>query len=149
MNKLTILLLLTGSAGFSQSIAGGINSASIVSNGYSSGVGVIYVVPANPDRVSSGTLGAATQIVFEALGTGDYIEAEGITYHPNPVQDYLTFTIPHDVSLATMQVFDAKGTQVKLAPVNGNKLDLTALSAGIYFISFPNTKIKPIKIVKK
>lgn len=149
MNKLTILLLFTGFAGFAQSAVGGINSGSIATNSYSSGVGMIYVVPANPNLTSSGTMGAITQIVFESLGTDDLIEAEGITYHPNPVQDYLTFDIKQDVNLASMQVFDTKGTQVKLAPANGNRVDLSTLSAGIYFISFPNTNIKPIKIIKK
>lgn len=148
MNKLTILLLFPAISAFAQSNVGGINSGSIVSNTFSSGVGVIYVVPENPDRTSSGTLGAITQIVLDALSTEDFIVADGITYYPNPVQDYLTFEAKGEINLSEIQLHDAKGSKITIAPANGNRIDLSSLTTGIYFMSFPNTNIKPIKIVK-
>ncbi|WP_181369532.1 T9SS type A sorting domain-containing protein [Flavobacterium album] len=148
MNKLIILLLFPAVSGFSQTSVGSINSGSNASNTFSGSVGVIYVVPENPDRISSGTLGAVTQIVLDALDTNDFIVAEGITYYPNPVQDYLTFEAKGEINLSEMQIRDAKGSKITIAPANGNRIDLSSLTTGIYFMSFPNTNIKPVKIVK-
>ena len=146
--KQIALLLLAGSATFAQSVIGQNNSGSLVTSTYSAGVGVIYVVPQNPDHASAGTLAILTQIVQLNLGINDYAIANGVTYYPNPVQNYLTIDVKQNINLAHVQVFDAKGAAVTLPAVNGNTLNLTSLQAGIYFISFPNTNIKPIKIVK-
>jgi hypothetical protein len=148
MYKLIIVLLLPFSASFAQSIAGGNNSGSIVSDNFSSSVGEIYVVPSNPDMQSSGTTAVATQIIFEALSTNDYIVAEGVTYYPNPVKDYLTFEAGKQLSLTNAQLNDAKGAKVNFPAFKENTVDLSSLSAGIYFMTFPGSNIKPIKIVK-
>jgi len=148
MKQIALLLLLAGSATFAQSVIGQNNSGSLVTSTYSAGVGVIYVVPQNPDHASAGTLAILTQIVQLNLGINDYAIANGVTYYPNPVQNYLTIDVKQNINLAHVQVFDAKGAAVTLPAVNGNMLNLTSLQAGIYFISFPNTNIKPIKIVK-
>lgn len=147
MKKLLFILFL-GNAAFAQSIVGHNNSGSLVTANYSSSVGEIYVVPQNPDRASSGTLAASTQIVLGSLGLQDYAETNGITYYPNPVQNYLTIDLQQQADLKKAQLFDVKGTQIKLPAPDGNMLNLSGLQAGTYFIVLPDTKLKPIKIVK-
>ena len=148
MKQIALLLFFMGNAAFAQSIIGHNNSGSLVTANYSASVGEIYVVPQNPNNTSSGTLAASTQVVFHNLGINDYAVAEGVTYYPNPVQNYLTIDVKQTVNLAQAQIFDVKGAAVTLPPANGNKLDLSSLTAGTYFISFPNTNLKPIKIIK-
>ena len=148
MKQIALLLLFAGNGLFAQSIIGHNNSGSLVTATYSAGVGEIYVVPQNTDAASSGTLAILTQLVQLNLGTNDYAIANGVTYYPNPVQNYLTIDVKQNINLAQARVYDAKGAAVTLPPVNGNMLNLTSLQAGIYFISFPNTSIKPIKIIK-
>jgi hypothetical protein len=148
MIKPTIFFLFVTGATFAQSIIGHNNSGSVNGANLSSSVGEIYVVPQNPNNTSAGTLAAATQVVLGSLGINDYAVAEGITYYPNPVQNVLTIDVKQGVNLANAQVYDAKGTKISLPPANGNTLNLAALTPGVYFISFPETKLKPIKIVK-
>jgi hypothetical protein len=148
MKHIPLLLLLTGTAVSAQSVIGHNNSGSLVTANYSAGVGEIYVVPQNPDNATSGTLAILTQLVRLNLRTTDYAVADEVTYYPNPVQNYITIDIKHKVNLSQVQLFDAKGAAISLPPANGNMLNLTSLQAGIYFISFPNTNIKPIKIIK-
>ena len=105
-------------------------------------------MPQNPNNTSAGTLAAVTQVVLGSLGTNDYAVAEGVTYYPNPVENVLTIDVKQGVNLSNVQVFDVKGAKITLPPANGNRLDFSSLTAGVYFISFPETKLKPIKIVK-
>jgi len=148
MRQIALLLLLAGNGIFAQSIIGHNNSGSLVTATYAAGVGEIYVVPQNNNNASAGTLAILTQLVQLNLGREDYAIANDVVYYPNPVQDYLTINVNEDINLAQAQIFDAKGTAVTLPPANGNMLNLISLQAGIYFISFPNTKLKPIKIIK-
>jgi len=148
MIKPTIFLLFVTGVTFAQSIIGHNNSGSVNGPGLASSVGEIYVVPQNPNNASSGTLGAATQVVLGSLGINGHAVMEGVTYYPNPVANVLTIDVKQGVNLAAAQVFDAKGTRITLPPASGNKLDFSSLTAGVYFISFPETKLKPIKIVK-
>ncbi|MFP9098862.1 T9SS type A sorting domain-containing protein [Flavobacterium sp. RHBU_24] len=148
MIKPTISFLFVTGVTFAQSVIGHNNSGSVNGPGLASSVGEIYVVPQNQNNTSAGTLAAATQVVLGNLGVNDYAVMEGVTYYPNPVQNLLTIDVKQGVNLANAQVYDAKGTQITLPRANGNTLDFSSLTAGVYFISFPETKLKPIKIVK-
>lgn len=132
---------------YAQSIAGNTNSGSLTTATYSHGVGEIYVVPQSPNTASSGTIAATTQIVFGTLATNDVVISGDVKYYPNPVQDYLTIDLNQAVDLSKAEMHDTKGTRFTV-PVSGNKLDMGNLTPGIYFISFPNTNVKPIKIIK-
>ena len=147
MKKLLFVLFL-GNVAFAQSIIGHNNSGSLVTNNYASSVGEIYVVPQNPNNASAGTIAASTQVVLGSLGIKDYAVANGVTYYPNPVQNFLTIDFKEPADLRKAQVFDAKGTQISLPAPDGNILNLSGLAAGTYFIVLPDTKLKPIKIVK-
>jgi hypothetical protein len=148
MNKIILLLFFLCNAAFAQSIIGHNNSGSMVTASYSATVGEIYVVPQNTNNASAGTLAAATQVVLHSLGIKDYAVVNGITYYPNPVQDYLTVDLNQVADLSKVQLYDVKGTLVALPPANGNMLNLSSLAAGVYFMSFSNTAVKPVKIVK-
>jgi hypothetical protein len=147
MKKLLLLLLFTGNALYAQSIVGNNNSGSLTTATYSHGVGEIYVVPQSPNAASGGTIAATTQIVFGTLATNDHVIAKGVTYYPNPVQDYLTIELKEAVDLSKAEIYDMKGSKIT-APIKDNRVDMGSLAPGIYFISFPNTNVKTIKIIK-
>nr|WP_322623338.1 T9SS type A sorting domain-containing protein [uncultured Flavobacterium sp.] len=147
------LLLLTTLLGawsaFAQSGIGHNNAGGLSVNNYAHAVGEIYVVPQNPNNLSSGLLGAVTKVTFTSLGTDTYAEMQGVKYYPNPVESNLTVELPEQAVLANAVLYDIKGSRVSLPPANGNVLNLSGLSAGTYFLTFAETNIKPIKIVKK
>ena len=148
MKKLGILLLFASNFAIGQSVTGGSNSGSLAATGYAHTVGEIYVVPANQQGASGGTVASATQLIFSSLGTADFVTVQGVTYHPNPVQDYLTVSLPETYDLSRAELFDIGGKKIPVRFL-GNKLDMGSVAPGTYIINFPGSTLKSIKIVKK
>ncbi|PHK19512.1 hypothetical protein VF12_39070, partial [Nostoc linckia z15] len=123
MKKLGILLLFASNFAIGQSVTGGSNSGSLAATGYAHTVGEIYVVPANQQGASGGTVASATQLIFSSLGTADFVTVQGVTYHPNPVQDYLTVSLPETYDLSRAELFDIGGKKIPVRFL-GNKLDM-------------------------
>lgn len=132
---------------YAQNGVGSVNSGSLSAVNYSHGVGEIYVVPQNPNSASGSVVAIASQVVFGTLGTNDYIISGDIKYYPNPTKDFVTVELPEAADLSKAELYDVKGSKAQFSMSN-NVIDIAALPSGIYFLTFPNTKIKPIKIVK-
>jgi hypothetical protein len=146
---LLLTTLLATSAAFAQSGLGHNNAGAIAVTNFSHVVGEIYVVPQNTNNLSSGLLGAVTKVILTSLGTDAYAEVQGVRYYPNPVENNLTVELPQGAVLGNAILYDIKGSRINLPAANGNVLNLSGLSAGTYFLTFAETNIKPIKIVKK
>jgi len=56
-----------------------------------------------------------------------------IKLFPNPAQNYITVTNDSAVELKTLTIFDIKGTVVKTFNTSNTPLDISPLSAGIYY----------------
>ena len=67
---------------------------------------------------------------------------------PNPVQDYLTIKVNEENKCETeIQIFDIKGNLMYRVPYNKiQKIDLSFLRSGIYFVKIGNTTKKVIKL---
>jgi hypothetical protein len=64
------------------------------------------------------------------VGIGEHSTGH-LAIYPNPVHDQLFFSSP----LAAVQVFDITGKLVSAAAANdADKLDVSALAAGVYFL---------------
>jgi hypothetical protein len=146
MKKILLLTLISAGA-YAQTSVGSITSGSLAAANYSHGVGEIYVVPQNPNRTAGGITAIASQVVFGTLGTGDYIISGDVKYYPNPTKDFIIVELPEATDLSKAALYDAKGMKAQFT-ISSNRIDIASLSSGIYFLTFPNTKIKPIKIVK-
>lgn len=133
-----------------QSAIGGINSSAISTNSMMVSVGEIFVLPSNPNEVNSGTLGILYQVRLRVLGVEEVVTENGISVFPNPTSSLVTV----EASSATPQIssfliFDIQGKQVAEIANRDNTIDLSSMSAGVYFIKTDLNSIKPIKVVKQ
>ncbi|PIF46361.1 putative secreted protein (Por secretion system target) [Chryseobacterium sp. 52] len=146
--KITFLLLGLPVFGFAQSVIGNINSGAISDTNFTHSVGEIYVIPADPDQASSGTMGMLYQSVLQVLGVKE-LEKDQIKIYPNPTTDFVHITLNSKSKIDEAEVYDTAGRLVLKTRLDSGKLDLRSLNSGIYMISFKNPDLKPIKIIKK
>lgn len=94
------------------------------------------------DIVDPGVVGASDKFIF----------------YPNPVGEYMDVKTPKDATESNTQItiFDVNGRLVGKKTIEhvdlkeGNRVDMTGLNSGVYFIEFKNGSIKAMdKMVKK
>lgn len=147
MKKLYILFgIILSYHAFSQSM-GNINSSATNNNSVIFSVGEIYVIPSDPEKISSGTLGLTYQTTLNFLGINELIDGE-IKVYPNPTTQFLFFTVKSKIKITEVQIFDLSGKSISNLKVVDNVVDLSFLQKGIYLIYIKNSEIKPIKIIK-
>lgn len=149
MKKIIIPLLFIAPVWiFSQSVIGNINSGAVSENNFSHSVGEIYVIPTDPEQNNSGTMGLLYQTVLQVLGV-DSVEKDEIKIYPNPTSDFVFIKLNSKKELKEASIIDLSGKLVSTVKISDEKIDLRFLQPGVYFISFKNSEIKPIKIIKK
>ncbi|MFZ4931698.1 T9SS type A sorting domain-containing protein [Chryseobacterium sp. Mn2064] len=151
MKKLYLMIGLLGSVAiYSQSLAGGINSGGVSNENLMYTVGEIYVIPDNPDQQNSGTLGMLYQTVLNVLGVSEITSKQDkVSVYPNPTADYITLQISSKEKPREVSVYDLSGKLVMQKEINNDRIDLSSLISGVYLLTFKNSDIKPIKIIKK
>ncbi len=58
----------------------------------------------------------------------------GINIYPNPVEDIIKFSNPHQIKINHIEVFDINGKSVKNFNNPNQKINLSELKSGLYFI---------------
>lgn len=83
------------------------------------------------------------------LGLSESEEKNKLSIYPNPTIDYLY--VQSDLAIKEIQISDLTGRTINNLNFQDNKINLTALQTGIYFvkISDVNGKITTKKIIKK
>lgn len=146
--KITILLFGIPTFGFAQSVIGNVNSGAVSADTFSHSVGEIYVIPDDPNQNSSGTMGMLYQTNLQVLGVSE-LEKENVKIYPNPTTDFIYVTLHSKSKIEEAEIFDTAGRLILKTKLDTEKLDLRSLPAGIYMISFRNSDLKPVKIIKK
>lgn len=146
--KITLLLFGIPVFGFAQSVIGNINSGAVSENNFTHSVGEIYVIPTDPDKSNSGTMGMLYQTVLQVLGVQELVK-ENVKIYPNPTTDFIYVKLNSKSKIDEVEIYDLTGRLVLKTKLESEKLDLRTLNSGIYMISFKNPDIKPIKIIKK
>lgn len=146
--KITILLFSIPAFGFAQSMIGNVNSGAVSADSFTHSVGEIYVIPADPNQNSSGTMGMLYQTSLQVLGINE-LEKDNVKIYPNPTTDFIFVTLHSKSKVEEVEIFDTAGRLILKTKLDTGKLDLRSLPAGIYVISFKNPDIKPVKIIKK
>lgn len=147
MNKLIIVLLtLISGYCFGQS---SVNSGAVSGNDLVYSVGEIFTLPINPDDASSGTAGSVSYIEFFTVGVDEVLTSEDVRIYPNPTTGSLQFKADNINSITTVQVYDNNGKLIMSRKPDGNRIDITELGSGIYFIKTNVESIKTFKIIKQ
>jgi len=151
MTKITLVVLFVGTSlcAFSQSHIGTANSGASSENALMYSVGEVYVIPADVDETASGSQGVLSQINLQLLSTEDYLLSEDVRVYPNPVMSGLSFRMESDQQLKKISVYSINGALVAEREVTDNKVDVSFLSIGTYFIQTNIKNMKPFKIIKK
>ncbi len=151
MKKLYVLTgFLLSVTFYSQSLIGNINSGGISNNNLMHTVGEIYVVPDDPDQQNSGTLGMLYQTVLDVLGVTEVVvKQDKVIVYPNPTADYVTLQISLKENPREVSVYDLSGKLIMQKEINNNRIDLSSLLKGVYLLTFKNSDLKPVKIIKK
>ncbi|NIF05839.1 T9SS type A sorting domain-containing protein [Chryseobacterium sp. Tr-659] len=151
MKKFYLLASFLASATFySQTTLGGLNSGGVSNENLMHTVGEIYVIPTEPDAQNSGTIGMLYQTVLNVLGIHEVIsDQEKISVFPNPTADYITIKVSSKIKPKTVSIYDLSGKLVSQQEIKGDHIDLTSLIKGVYLLTFKNSELKPIKVIKK
>ncbi|QPQ53151.1 T9SS type A sorting domain-containing protein [Chryseobacterium indologenes] len=113
-------------------------------------VGEIYVVPDDPDQQNSGTLGMLYQTVLDVLGVTEVVvKQDKVIVYPNPTADYVTLQISLKEKPREVSVYDLSGKLIMQKEINNNRIDLSSLLKGVYLLTFKNSDLKSVKIIKK
>lgn len=151
MKKLYVLTgFLLSVTFYSQSLIGNINSGGISNNSLMHTIGEIYVVPDDPDQQNSGTLGMLYQTILDVLGVTEVVvKQDKVIVYPNPTADYVTLQISLKEKPREVSVYDLSGKLIMQKEINNNRIDLSSLLKGVYLLTFKNSDLKPVKIIKK
>jgi hypothetical protein len=146
--KITLLLFVVPFFGFAQSVIGGINSGAVSADSFNHSVGEIYVIPTDPDKANSGTMGMLYQSVLQVLGVSE-LEEDSVKIYPNPTADLVYVKLNSRSKIESAEIYDLSGKLVLKTKLESDKIDLRNLPQCVYMIVFKNSDIKPIKIIKK
>ncbi len=70
-----------------------------------------------------------------------------INIYPNPVEDIIKFSNPHQIKINHIEVFDINGKSVKNFNNPNQKINLSELKSGLYFIKI--NRILNLKLLKQ
>lgn len=122
------------------------NSGAFSSNELVYSVGEVYVNPINTDNANSGIIGVISRVEFFTLGINDELLSNDFRVFPNPTKKTLYFST--NIQFKEVYIYNINGKIVFHSTLKNNKIDLTNLSEGAYFIKTENPKFKTIKIIK-
>ncbi len=147
MEKLSVVLLvLISTYSFGQS---SINSGASTNNDLIYSVGEIFTLPTSPDEVASGTVGAVSYIEFFVVGVDEVLTSDDMRVYPNPTTGALQFKVVDYQTITEVSVLDVHGKLVLKKAVDGNRVDLSELISGVYFIQINQDNSQLFKIIKQ
>uniref|UniRef100_UPI0040498505 T9SS type A sorting domain-containing protein n=1 Tax=Flavobacterium sp. TaxID=239 RepID=UPI0040498505 len=125
-----------------------INAGAGSNNNLIYAVAEVYVLPVDSDDSSSGIVGVVSRIEFTTLGIDEVEYDASLHFYPNPTTQWVYFETKNE-SFDSVSVFDVNGKLVLHKRVIENKVDLSDLHSGTYFVKTSNPRIPTFKILKK
>lgn len=149
MKQLILLFLCLSFAQLYGQNVSSINSGTVSSNDLIYTVGEIFVIPiSDPDKASSGTIGAVSRIEFFIIGVQEIISEQNMNVYPNPTSNSIFLETANE-TVEEIFVYNISGQLVANKPIINSSVDLSELLSGTYLIKTNNPKLKPFKIIKK
>ncbi|MFY7937204.1 MAG: T9SS type A sorting domain-containing protein [Flavobacterium sp.] len=125
-----------------------INAGAGSNNNLIYAVAEIYVLPVDPDESSSGIVGAVSRIEFTTLEIDEVVYDTSLRFYPNPTTQWVYFETKNEI-FDVVSLFDVNGKLALHQKVVENKVDLSDLHSGTYFVKTSNPRIPTFKIIKK
>lgn len=116
----------------------------------SSGLLEIPNVPAGAHTITKGSVANLYYIktAYNALSI-DTFDKNIITFYPNPVLNELTISIPNDLKIEYLEIYDLTGRLVKTSKVVDKTIDMNEFSKGSYIVRvYTSEGIITKKIIK-
>lgn len=66
--------------------------------------------------------------------------------YPNPASDFIQLEFDMNIGISEIEIFDAYGKQVMSVIYNAENIDISKLTAGVYFVKTPSHSYKFIKL---
>jgi photosystem II stability/assembly factor-like uncharacterized protein len=92
------------------------------------------------------TIDISTLLVNISVGIKNQSLQTAISVFPNPAIDFVDITIPENIEIKTIEVFDLDGKKVLVQNLSNNKINVSELKSGIYHLVI---ETKTERIVKK
>ncbi|MGC4040261.1 MAG: S8 family serine peptidase [Flavobacterium sp.] len=81
-----------------------------------------------------------------SLNTRDYVYDDSIFIYPNPASSVLNFSVKNNVAISGVSINDISGKEIfRSSNSVGNSIDVSNLSAGVYFVTFKSENASVIK----
>lgn len=80
------------------------------------------------------------KIIDSSVPVHEIEESNKIQVFPNPAKDIIEIGLPENKLIIKWNVFDINGKNIKIEKNLGNKINITNLKAGIYFIKIINSE---------
>jgi len=88
-------------------------------------------------------------ITLSTLGIEDVLLNNNLSIYPNPASDFITIKL-NNSDKEKIQIYDIMGRLVKEVSISNNqKLDISKLSSGVYFVRLNNNKSSTHKFIKQ
>ena|SRR5690554_275100 len=82
--------------------------------------------------------------------SNETFKEDNLFIYPNPTSDMLYFDITGDISLEKIEIYDTIGKKVLSSQINNNSVDVSQLTAGVYFVKIYSGENQITKkIIKK
>lgn len=144
------LVFLFSNLGVAQKVIQTFNSGGLINLKSVSSVGEIFLISNNVAPSNFGFIGIYAQLNGSNLEVEKLDITPEISVYPNPTQSKIYFESDQDLLQHYFFVYNAAGQMIsKLIISQDNSLDLSVLSAGIYFIKIDDLGSKTFKIIKK
>jgi hypothetical protein len=151
MMKKTILILLLflNTSLYGQSVVSAVNSGAFSGSNLIYSVGEIYVLPAStPNDANSGLIGALSRIEFFTTGIQTELFSDDVHVFPNPTTRTLFIQSTSTKAAEHVFIFDVAGKLIFSSAISENKIDMSGLPSGTYFIRIDSFKNPSFKIIK-
>jgi serine protease AprX len=76
-----------------------------------------------------------------SLSSSSFDTNDLIELYPNPSKEYINYSLPLDFKLKKVMIYDTLGKVIKqFDPLNSNRLNISELENGLYFVNFKGEK---------
>ncbi len=84
------------------------------------------------------------------MAVDDFVLQQQISIYPNPTENFLNIATTKNLEIATIEIFNIYGQQLKSYPPNSRRINIGHYKNGVYFLKIKdvNRRRATFKIIK-